>query len=68
MTSTQTQTVGEKLLALPLGATVKSFLDYLTVEAGLSENTILGYARDLKGLLEFCQPERISRVEDIKPS
>ena len=53
MPSTQTQSVGEKLLALPVGGQAKSFLDYLAVEAGLSENTILAYGRDLKSFLEF---------------
>jgi len=68
MPSTQTQSVSEKLLTLPLGRVVKSFLDYLTVEAGLAENTILGYGRDLKGFLEFCKSENISRIEHLKPT
>ncbi len=68
MPSTQTQSVSEKLLTLPLGRAVKSFLDYLTVEAGLAENTVLGYGRDLKGFLEFCKSEKISRIEHLKPT
>ena len=68
MPSVQVQSVGEKLLSLPLGAGVKDFLDYLTVEAGLSENTILGYGRDLKGFLEYCESEKKSRLDQIKPA
>ena len=55
MASVQVQSVGEKLLSLPLGKSVKDFLDYLAVEAGLSNNTILAYGRDLKGFLEYCR-------------
>jgi len=67
MPSVQTQSVSDKLVCLPLGRTVKSFLDYLTVEAGLSENTVLGYGRDLKGFLEFCECENISELQQITP-
>ena len=55
MPSIQTQSVTEKLLCLPLGQTAKEFLDYLTVEAGLSTNTVLAYGRDLKRFLEHCK-------------
>ncbi len=67
MPSTQAQSVSEKLLSLPLGPAVKSFLDYLKVEAGLAENTILGYGRDLRGLLEFCESEKISEIQQLTP-
>jgi integrase/recombinase XerD len=55
MPSTQTQSVAKSLLCLPLGQTAKEFLDYLTVEAGLSTNTVLAYGRDLKRFLEYCK-------------
>ncbi len=67
MPSTQTQSVGEKLLALPLGRQVRSFLSYLTVEAGLSENTVLAYGRDLKGFLEHCKTSSIGRLDQVQP-
>jgi len=67
MPSAQVQSVGEKLLSLPQGVIVKEFLDYLTVEAGLSSNTILAYGRDLKGFLAYCKSEKKSRLEQIKP-
>ena len=64
----QRQSVGEKLLALPLGQEVKNFLNYLTVEAGLSENTILAYGRDLKSFLEHCKSNNIKHLTQIKPA
>jgi integrase/recombinase XerD len=67
MSSIQVQSIGSKLGALPLGGTVRDFLGYLTVEGGLSANTILAYGRDLKRFLEYCKSRRISRLEQIKP-
>jgi integrase/recombinase XerD len=67
MLSMQRQSVGDKLLALPLGQNVKNFLSYLTVEAGLSENTILAYGRDLRGFLEHCKSGNIKYLSGIKP-
>lgn len=67
MPSSQTQSVGKKLLALPLGRLVKSFLDYLTVEAGLSDNTVMAYGRDLKGFLEHCRSRGIDRLNQVQP-
>jgi integrase/recombinase XerD len=67
MPSVQAQSVNENLLSLPLGQRVKDFLDYLTVEAGLSNNTILAYGRDLRAFLEYCKSGKISRLQQIKP-
>lgn len=49
-----------------MGGTVRDFLIFLTVEGGLSANTILAYGRDLKRFLEYCQAKRIRRLEQIK--
>ena len=68
MLSKQQQSVGEKLLTLPLGQNVKNFLSYLTVEAGLSENTVLAYGRDLKGFLEQCKSNNIKDLSRIRPA
>jgi len=68
MASVQVQSVGEKLLSLPLGGQVKDFLDYLTVEAGLADNTILAYGRDLIRFLEYCKSSKIRRLNQIKPA
>jgi integrase/recombinase XerD len=67
MLSVQRQSISKKILELPLGQEVKNFLDYLVVEAGLSENTILGYGRDLKSFLEYCRTCNISELHQIKP-
>ncbi len=68
MASVQLQSVGEKLHSLPLGAQAKDFLDYLTAEAGLANNSILAYGRDLTGFLEFCKSHKINRIDQIKPT
>lgn len=68
MPSLQQQSVGEKLLALPLGRNVKNFLSYLTVEAGLSENTVLAYGRDLKSFLGHCKSKNIKHLSQIRPA
>ncbi len=68
MPSIQTQSVHRKILEFPFGNAVKSFLDYLCVEAGLSNNTILAYGRDLKGFLEYCESRSIKQLRQIKPS
>jgi len=68
MASVQVQSVGEKLLSLPLGKEAQDFLGYLTVEAGLAKNTILAYGRDLKGFLGYCKSNKISRLDQIKPA
>ena len=68
MFSTQRQSVSEELLALPLGQSVKDFLDYLIVEAGLANNTVLAYGRDLRSFLKYCKSNKISRLQQIKPA
>lgn len=53
MPSAQTREIAKKLDTLPLGRIVRDFLNYLTVEGGLSDNTIQGYGRDLRDFLEY---------------
>ncbi|MGA2171451.1 MAG: site-specific tyrosine recombinase [Sedimentisphaerales bacterium] len=67
MLSTQTQTIVKKLDTLPLGRLVRDFLSYLTVEGGLSDNTIQGYGRDLRDFLVFCKANKVSELREIKP-
>ena len=67
MPSTQIQSIRQELPSLPLGHSVKKFLDYLIVEAGLSNNTVLAYGRDLKGFLKYCKSNKISQLQQIKP-
>ncbi|MGA2322317.1 MAG: site-specific tyrosine recombinase [Sedimentisphaerales bacterium] len=68
MLSVQTQTIANKLDELPLGRLVRDFLGYLTVEGGLSDNTIQGYGRDLRDFLEFCKSGRVSEPKQITPA
>ena len=46
---------------------VRNFLNYLTVEAGLSDNTVLGYGRDLKSFLKYCEANNVSELRRIEP-
>ncbi|UCG56175.1 MAG: site-specific tyrosine recombinase XerD [Phycisphaerales bacterium] len=68
MSFAQTQSVRRGLPSLPLGRTVKDFLDYLIVEAGLSGNTVLAYGRDLKGFIAWCQSNRARRIQQVRPT
>jgi integrase/recombinase XerD len=68
MPSVQTQTIANKLDELPLGRLVRDFLGYLTVEGGLSDNTIQGYGRDLRDFLEFCKSGKVSEPKQITPA
>ena len=68
MPSVQTQTITSKLDELPLGRLVRDFLGYLTVEGGLSDNTIQGYGRDLRDFLEFCKSGKVSELKQITPA
>ena len=63
----QTQAIKEKILTLPLGKDVNAFLNFLHIEAGLAENSILGYGRDFKGFLEFCASKKINKLQQLNP-
>lgn len=65
MTSRQTQSLYEKFSSLPLSEAVRHFLNYLQVEAGLAENTVLGYGRDLKSFMEFCKINNLTGLEQV---
>ena len=54
--------------AFPLHKDVRNFLSYLTVEAGLSKNTVLGYGRDLRSFLKYCKPNNVSEIRRIEPA
>ena len=68
MVTVQVSTLRGKLKALPLGRVVDTFLDYLTVEAGLSPNTILAYGRDLLKFAEYSQTQNVNTLSDILPT
>ncbi len=67
MSLAQRQTIVEDLRPLPLGRIVTDFLDYLVVEAGLADNTVLAYGRDLREFLKFCRDNEIGKIEQVKP-
>jgi integrase/recombinase XerD len=67
MSLAQRQTIVANLRSLPLGRIVTDFLDYLVVEAGLADNTILAYGRDLREFLKFCGDNEIEKIEEVKP-
>ncbi len=48
-------------------ALVESFLNYLVVECGLSENTIKGYRGYLHNFSNYLQRKSITRFEDLRP-
>jgi integrase/recombinase XerD len=63
--STQVQNLNEKLIAHKLGRVIKAFLDYLNIEAGLSDNTLLGYGRDLMDFSDFCSSKTVEAPKAI---
>jgi integrase/recombinase XerD len=67
MPSTQLNSVKEQLCELPVGRLVAQFLDYLGIEAGLSENTVLAYGRDLRAFAAFAKSRGVGDVKKIKP-
>ncbi len=64
--SIQVQNLNTKLAEQSLGKIVKAFLDYLNIEAGLSENTILGYGRDLRDFAGYCLSKSIKKPDSIR--
>jgi integrase/recombinase XerD len=67
MSLVQKQSVVRELDSLPAGRTATEFLDHLTVEAGLSHNTILAYGRDLRDFLTFCRQDKVSEISRLTP-
>ncbi|MBN1361644.1 MAG: tyrosine recombinase XerD [Sedimentisphaerales bacterium] len=65
MSLAQRQSVVESLRGSALGRTVVDFLDYLAVEAGLSENTVLAYGRDLRQFASFCRDNQVATIADL---
>ncbi len=47
-------------------ALIESFLNYLIVECGLSDNTIKGYKSDLRNFSNYLQGEGIKQFHDLR--
>lgn len=67
MPSIQLSSVKERLSGFPIGRLVSQFLDYLCIEAGLSENTVLAYGRDLTGFVAFAKSRATDDIKKVKP-
>jgi integrase/recombinase XerD len=65
MSLIQRQTIVADLRAIPAGRTAIDFLDYLTIEAGLSNNTVLAYGRDLREFLLFCRDGGVTEISGV---
>lgn len=48
-----------------MDALIDDFLNHLTIERGLSANTVSAYARDLFQFGEFCRKERVDSPKEI---
>jgi integrase/recombinase XerD len=68
MLEKQIQLLKQKLAAFDLGREIIGFMDYLSLEAGLSPNTALSYGRDLMHFCEFCQSAKIQKMAQIEPA
>ncbi len=67
MADNQLYNLRGKLSSVPMGDNIKRFLDYMDIEAGLSQNTLLGYGRDLLKFAKHCKTGGISEIKQVKP-
>ncbi|HNS21239.1 MAG TPA: site-specific tyrosine recombinase XerD [Sedimentisphaerales bacterium] len=65
MSQVQRQSIVVGLRELPAGRPATDFLDYLTIEAGLSDNTILAYGRDLREFLGYAGGRGVGQIADV---
>ncbi|MGE5296835.1 MAG: site-specific tyrosine recombinase XerD [Solirubrobacterales bacterium] len=65
MSLIQRQTIVADLRTLAAGRIASEFLDYLTVEAGLSNNTVLAYGRDLREFLAYCEAAGVTGIAGV---
>jgi len=49
-----------------MDALLDSFLSYLAVEKGLSENTLESYGRDVKKFIEHLKKEKVAAITEVK--
>jgi integrase/recombinase XerD len=67
MVSTQLQTLKSRFPPGAMTSAICDFLTYMQLEAGLSENTVLAYGRDLLAFCEYCHLQGAAAPNDIEP-
>ncbi|MBN1816325.1 MAG: site-specific tyrosine recombinase XerD [Sedimentisphaerales bacterium] len=67
MSVTQLTTLRRRLEEADFEGIIRRFMDYLSVEAGLAENTLLAYGRDLEAFGRFCRLHKISTLKELAP-
>ncbi len=55
-------------MADPLATWLDRYLDHLTVERGLSPNTLAAYRRDLRRYVAFCTAREVRTPGEVEPS
>ena len=67
MSGIQLTTLRQRLEETDFGGVAQRFLDYLSVEAGLAENTLLAYGRDLEAFGRFCRLHKVHSLKELEP-
>jgi len=49
-----------------MGSLIARFLDHLTLSAGRSANTLMGYRRDLERYRQYCEANGVSHPREIE--
>jgi integrase/recombinase XerD len=65
MSAIQLKRIRDRLSEHPIGIDANHFLDYMAVEAGLAENTLLGYGRDLIEFVQYCRNKHIGDLPHL---
>ena len=65
MASAQLNTISNDLQSLPFGGNVRDFLNYLRIEAGLADNSVLAYGRDLREFLRYCKSNGVKTITQL---
>lgn len=65
MQNKQLLNIYAKFDVLPCGDTAMEFLNHLTVEAALSDNTVMAYGRDIAAFLEYCRDKGVAAFGSI---